>query len=249
MIVVAGLLLAPAATLPANRIEILRPAAGDEARLCVADGSWCARIAKEEGAPTILELASGSRAVSTELAPASPRGDADAANLALWPRRIVLGDGTSLVGVIDQQSTAYSGGGAWASQLTLYRVPADGAVRAVLTVPWEGGAMIRACFSEEDYRQRAGACHDEYSFSASLSLAPGSGAGPAVLRYRTRATSYPGAVSRSADSLAGKRLRQRDLKRVVDPDCSVTRLLRIDPASGDYVPDSPLPDCGDYTVP
>ena len=95
MIVVAGLLLAPAATLPANRIEILRPAAGDEARLCVADGSWCARIAKEEGAPTILELASGSRAVSTELAPASPRGDADAANLALWPRRIVL-DGMPL---------------------------------------------------------------------------------------------------------------------------------------------------------
>ena len=245
VIMAAGLLLAPAAAVPADRIEVLRPAAGDETRLCGADGSWCARIAAGEGVPTVLELSSG----RIELAPVAPRGDADRANLALWPRRIVLGDGTSLVGVIDQQSTAYSGGGAWASQLTLYRVPADGAVRAVLTVPWEGGAMIRACFSEADYRQRAGACHDEYSFSASLSLVPGNGAGPAVLRYRTRATSYPGAVSRSADSLAGKRLRQRDLKRVVDPDCSVTRLLRIDPASGSYVPDGPLPDCADYTVP
>ncbi|MNW17228.1 hypothetical protein D3C71_2163380 [compost metagenome] len=70
-----------------------------------------------------------------------------------------------------------------------------------------------------------------------------------MLRYRSKATSFPGRVSRSRDSLAARPLRQRDLVTVTDPQCSYQRLYRFTPQAGTYVPDAPVPDCSNYTVP
>ncbi len=56
-------------------------------------------------------------------------------------------------------------------------------------------------FSEQDMKQRAGACHDEYGFSARLGLDPVAEGMP-VLRYQTVATRFPAGVSRFEDSLA-----------------------------------------------
>ena len=56
-------------------------------------------------------------------------------------------------------------------------------------------------------------------------------------------------MSRNEDSLAKPPLKPKDLVKVVDAECSVRRVFTFDPATKAYVPDAPLPDCGDYTVP
>ena len=135
-----------------------------------------------------------------------------------------------LVGGIVKFSTMYSGGGADASTLQLARVrhlQDDIQVDDdVLTVPWLGNAMIRACFSEQDIKQRAGACHDEYGFSAKLALDTVAEGMP-VLRYQTVATRYPAGVSRFEDSLAKGPLKKKDLRSEQDPACTYTRLFRF----------------------
>ena len=155
-----------------------------------------------------------------------------------------------LVGGIVSFSSMYSGGGADASTLQLARVrhlQDDIQVDDdVLTVPWQGNASIRACFSEQDARQRAGACHDEYSFSAKLGLDPAAQAMP-VLRYQTVATRFPAGASRFEDSLAKGPLKKKDLRTEQDPACSYTRLFRF--SEGMFHPDQALPDCAGYTEP
>lgn len=166
----------------------------------------------------------------------------------LWPN-LIRWDGGVLAGVETAVRAMYSGGGASSSTLHLIAfLPGQPPLR-VLSVPYNASVLIRACFSERDMKQRAGACHDEYSFAASLLTSGTSVAGLPVLRYRSKATSFPGRVSRSQDSLAGRPLRQRDIVTVTDPRCSYQRQYRFDPQARSYLPDKPLPDCSDYTVP
>ncbi len=186
--------------------------------------------------------------------------------LSLWPWIVRLAPGMGsdetvtdpqqrtrqnvLVGGIVTFSTMYSGGGADASTLQLARVrhlQDDIQVDDdVLTLPWRGNAMIRACFSEQDSKQRAGACHDEYSFSAKLALDP-AGQGMPVLRYQTVATRFPAGVSRFEDSLAKGPLKKKDLRTEQDPACTYTRLFHF--REGMFHPDQALPDCAGYTEP
>lgn len=149
-----------------------------------------------------------------------------------------------------ESRSIYSGGGGQATELRLYRLDADGEAGAalVLTVPIQGSLMIRACFSEEDMTQRAGACHDEYSFAATLTASDAADAMP-VLTYETTATAYPRGASRSEDSLEKPPLKPADLVTARDPKCSFTRQFTFNAKAGEYQPDSPLPDCSDYTVP
>jgi hypothetical protein len=137
-------------------------------------------------------------------------------------------------------------------RLVLVKVDAGPASEAafaeVLSVPLSGSAMIRACFSEADVKQRLEACHDEYSFSATLALHDAEwSADLPPLTYETEATSFPGPVSRSADSLANPPLTEKDLVTVVNEACSYRRILRFDPAIGRYQFDSPVPECSDFT--
>src|SRR3546814_20543862 len=81
------------------------------------------------------------------------------------------------------------------SQLHLLEL--DGAPAApalggeVLVVPWEASLMIRACFSEEDMKDRLEACHDEYDFGATFAVASiGGGAFP-TLSHHVVATAFP----------------------------------------------------------
>ncbi len=242
---------AAVAALPADRIEKLTQDPKGGELLCAGGRSWCATISEREGEPRAVVISEGKRTLRIDLPASAPAEGFDDRAYQLWPARIRFGSqGDYLIGVIDEHRTMYSGGGAHSGTLTLYHVTAaDGSFRDVLSVPWDSGAMIRACFSEKDYRQRAGACHDEYDYSASLEVA-GAGAGsPPPLRYRARATSYPGRVSRSEDSLAGKPLRKRDLVRAVDPECSFSRQLSYDAATGSYTMNQSLPACEDYLQP
>ncbi|MDT3487125.1 hypothetical protein [Stenotrophomonas maltophilia] len=236
---------------------------------CTRDGNWCVRVqpVSEEGdRPTMLEVLEKvqdqgklhSYHVSIDVPQES--------ELKLWPWIVRLAPGVGsdepvtdpqqrarqnvLVGGIVTFNAMYSGGGADASTLQLARVrhlQDDIQVDDdVLTLPWLGNAMIRACFSEQDSKQRAGACHDEYGFSAKLALDV-AGQGMPVLRYQTVATRFPAGVSRFEDSLAKGPLKKKDLRTEQDPACTYTRLFRF--SDGVFLPDQPLPDCAGYTEP
>lgn len=166
----------------------------------------------------------------------------------LWPQLIRF-EGGILAGVETQEHTMYSGGGASSTTLHLIAFLPGQPPFEVLSVPQSANVMIRACFSERDMKKRAGACHDEYTFDATITLTGASAAGMPVLRYRSEATSFPGPVSRSKDSLAGRPLRKRDIVTVTDPQCSYQRLYRFVPKARTYIPDTPPPECSDYTVP
>ncbi|WP_156455138.1 hypothetical protein [Janthinobacterium sp. B9-8] len=152
----------------------------------------------------------------------------------LWPKLIRF-EGGILAGVETQVRTMYSGGGASSSTLHLIAFLPGQAPFKVLSVPQSASVMIRACFSEHDMKQRAGACHDEYSFNGSLALTGASVAAMPVLRYRSKATTFPGPVSRSKDSLAGRPLHKRDIITVTDPQCSYQRLYHFEPTARAYV--------------
>jgi hypothetical protein len=166
----------------------------------------------------------------------------------LWPNLIRFKGGI-LAGVKTQEHTMYSGGGANSTTLHLIAFLPGQPPFKVLSVPQNAYVMIRACFSERDMKQRAEACHDEYSFDASLALTGKSAAGLPILRYRSKATSFPGKVSRYGGLLTKLPLRKRDLVTVTDPQCSYQRLYRFAPEIRSYVADTPPPDCSDYTVP
>ncbi|WP_421567286.1 hypothetical protein [Stenotrophomonas sp. PD6] len=234
--------------------------------LCTADHLWCVRTARQgdEGAAQleVAQQVAGEATPRFRYVPLLTAGD-EVRNYRPWPYLVRMTPGIGapqpprdpqqaalenvLVGVVGETNTMYSGGGASASQLSLSRIyhEDDGIqIDSVLTVPSDGNAMIRACFSEKDMQQRAGACHDEYSFSADLTLAP-DGEGMPVLRYTTRATRYPAGVSRERDSLAMGRLTRKDLRTETDRTCSFQRTLRF--SGQGYQPDAPLPQCSEFT--
>ncbi|MBC2670748.1 hypothetical protein ACFOON_12825 [Novosphingobium piscinae] len=230
-----------------NRITALPPEPDAAGRHCTASGDWCVALGFEDEAIVATVTTPATGASHRIVLPDPPHDSGfDHSELTVWPVLIRLGGGGEMFGVITEERAMLSGGGASAARLSLYRAAGDGPAEPAIDLPWDANALIRACFSEKDVRQRRGACHDEYGYAASLELAPGGTPGAPVLRYRALATSYPGAVSRGADSLAARPLRKGDLVRVTDPACTFTRLLRFDPATGRFTPEAPLPDCSDY---
>lgn len=236
---------------------------------CTRDSNWCVRVqpvAEEGDRPTLLEVLEKGPGQGKPHTYHVSIDVSQESELSLWPWIVRLAPGVGsdetvtdpqqrtrqnvLVGGIVTFSTMYSGGGADASTLQLARVrhlQDDIQVDDdVLTVPWLGNAMIRACFSEQDSKQRAGACHDEYGFSAKLALDP-AGQGMPVLRYQTVATRFPAGASRFEDSLAKGPLKKKDLRTEQDPACTYTRLFHF--REGMFHPDQALPDCAGYTEP
>lgn len=219
--------------------------AGD---VCSADRAWCAAMKHTEGQTPEQRLVVSSGGTLQEIAlPPLPRNlGFDDSSYRPWQSRVVFGPGGQLlIGVIRMDSTMYSGGGGYASRLLLYHLGPGAAPRLVADLDWQAGELIRACFSEEDVAARAGACHDEYATKVTLEPAGIDPAGMPMLRYAAVSTSFPGPVSRDRDSLDRPPLKEEDLVTVEDPECSFTRVLAFDPASGTYRPDQPLPPCGE----
>ncbi|WP_404336503.1 hypothetical protein AB2M62_19475 [Sphingomonas sp. MMS12-HWE2-04] len=246
-------LLSPAALAAQNaagdREVALVPRNADQAALCTADRRWCVELVPAEGdGPPVPLVRAGDAATPAD---APPSDSSEDETYAVWPRLILLKDGGFLAGVETRTSTSYSGGGGSATALGLFRVAADGQPggKPVLEVPLRASLMIRACFDEKDMKQRRGACHDEYRFSGTLTLAGEAAGGLPGLAYVAEAEAYPRGVSRSADSTTMARLKQSDLVYARDPACSFSRHFRFDAAAGVFRPDTALPDCSDYTVP
>ena len=202
-----------------------------------------------DGTPLSLTLSGGPHDLADTVYQLTALSSADSESPPeLWPQLIRF-EGGILAGVRTQVVTGYSGGGASATTLHLIAFQPGQPPFEVLSVPEHANVMIRACFSERDMEQRAGACHDEYNFEATLVPIGSSAAGMPVLRYRSTATSFPGPVSRYRDSLAARPLRKSDIVTVTNSRCSYERLYRFAQESRAYVPDTPLPECSDYTVP
>lgn len=218
-----------------NRMEALTQA-GD--RWCTGDGAWCASL--------LAEAIVGVRNhhVNTTFS-AAPINEGD--RLALWPNVIRVGDNSALVGVTTTDEEMYSGGSGRASHLTLYEVSGVAAHEAI-TMPLGGAADIRACFDEGDEHQRAGACQDLYQFVTRVGLDESVTNGAPRIVLETAAGSYPGRVTRHADSLEAPALEPSELVWAHDETCSYRRVFNRG-ADGLYAPDQPLPACSDYLEP
>jgi hypothetical protein len=225
-----------------------------DGRQCLPDGSLCLTVpVGEEGAGSAALVVASPAVddVATLDLPVLP----DGSTAELWPNLIALGGGGDrryLAGILARQNAMYSGGGGSAARLHLYELDAEpgstGLGAELLDVVWDGSLMIRACFSEEDMRDRLEACHDQYDFAATLSGASGEDATWPTLTYRGVATTFPRTSRRSEDNSAVK-LKPADLVRAEDPVCTYARTLRYNAATGRYEMDRPAPDCSDYTTP
>lgn len=200
---------------------------------CSADGAWCI------DATGIITGGDGvQRAITTSIR--------DTEDQTPWPWIIRLADGNrALVGQTYRNSDMYSGGGAWETWLTLYEVSAGSdEAKPVVSVMLNGTASIRACFDEDDMRERFEACADEYSFGGAINLDDANAGGAPRLIYTTRASTYPGRRSRTTDSADTPPASQADLVWAVDETCTYRRVFTAG-AEG-YTPDQPVPECSDY---
>ncbi len=212
-------------------------------RHCAAGRTWCAELRSDDSGGWALELVEGAgppRRIALS-------GEPESESFALWPHLVREAGGAVLVGVERTYRTGFSGGGASRTALLLVRAePGQGPLALVLDLPLRGSAMVRACFAEADERARAGACHDEYALAGTVRLDPETRAGPPRFVLTASARTYPGRRSRLEEAPASQQLRASDLVWANDPACTYRRSLALDPASGRYRPDQPLPACETY---
>lgn len=209
---------------------------------CSADALWCVRGGEHEW----------SVVHGAEVSALPVSGDGD---VSVWPILIrTTADGAVHVGLVQSIQQMYSGGGASSAHVTIYEVtPTNPGIRAhaAATLPLSGSADIRACFDEDDEQQRARACSDQYTFVTRVSLDETVSQGAPRIVLETAAASYPGRMTRGADSLAAPPLQESDLVWARDETCTYRRVFSRTgaPLAGAYIPDAPLPPCTDYLEP
>lgn len=214
----------------------------DQGLLCTDDGEICIYNGLEPG---VLTITRGDR----EIANWSPDNEDGNLSFEPMPALIRLADGRLLVGALATHHTSYSGGGGSATDQVLALVEPGKAIKNVLTVPEGGNLAIRACFSERDYKHRAGACDAEFRFSGTLTVVRSTAARLPTLSFRLEASHFPRGASRYDDSTTGSALHKGDLKWEEDTRCTFERSFHFDAALGKYQPDAALPDCSEYTEP
>jgi hypothetical protein len=246
----------PAAAAPDSVVIAL--VAGEGERKCLPDKSLCLDLPGSAEADGGLVLTAPTRADARDLP--LPFGRDDGQSFGLWPYLIAVPSHDDapadarqyLMGIVVSYTTMYSGGGGNGSRLHLLRLdttPSNTRIGdEVLDVVWDSSLMIRACFSEQDMKDRREACHDDYSFTGTLSAGPIEAGELPVLAYGAVATAYPRGARRSGDN-SGLRLKAGDLVHEKDPECSYDRTLRYNPATSRYEMDRPAPECSDYTTP
>ncbi|MEB3753898.1 hypothetical protein [Acinetobacter sp. MD2(2019)] len=80
----------------------------------------------------------------------------------IFPRLFPMQANRYAVAMIDTTTEMYSGGGANIERASFYELEADGHTRQFIQdYPFYFYRMIRACFSEDDFKVSKGQCHDE----------------------------------------------------------------------------------------
>lgn len=219
----------PIADAAGNRMEAL--GAPGPNGVCTQDGVWCVL---QDG-----EVRNGAASAGRLPPPAE--------GVSLWPVIVRAADNqTALLGVVRTQSQMYSGGDGSAGHLTLIQI-GGGAAREAGSLPLGGVINIRACFDEEDQRNRQGACSDQYWLVSRVALDETSTDAPRFT-LRTEAATFPGRLSRGEDSTQKPPLQQSDLVWTRDETCSFERTYARG-GDGIYAPNEALPACADYLEP
>lgn len=120
------------------------------------------------------------------------------APLSLAPALYPLAEGQWAVAVLQLASESYSGGGA--SFRTASFVPLDGGAAVHKDIPFSCSRMVRACFSEKEYKTSKH-CHDESWGSLRIAYAYAEAAkpgGPYDWRYTWLQSEWPQDQPRSA---------------------------------------------------
>lgn len=233
------------------------PVDRNEPPVCTADRAYCFAFRQNANAGFDLVLDPKRDGAEPKVLASAEVDRED--DVSLWPQLIRypmisdVGENREafLVGLQIRRSTMYSGGGASSTQRRLFRVvfvfENDPLSNEVFAMPIDANKMIRACFSEQDYKDRRGACHDEYTFDATLTPVPGSAGPDPIFKLSVHATTAPGHVSLNEDSTRGK-LKRSDLGIEDDVECTYTRTLMLNPATDRYEFDRPGPDCSEFTV-
>lgn len=252
------LLIAAAAPAAAPDPVVIALVAGEGDRKCLPGKDLCLDLSGAKAGDGGLVLTAPGAGEADDLALPFARDDGQ--TLDLWPNLIAVPspEGVApdarqyLMGILVGMSTMYSGGGGNGSRLHLLRLdttPSNARLGGeVLDIVWDSSLMIRACFSEQDMKNRLEACHDEYSFTGTLAAAAPDGGELPALTLRTAATAYPQTSRRTEDN-SNIKLKKSDLTHWKDPECSYTRLLHYNPATTRYEMDRPAPDCSVYTTP
>ncbi len=241
--------------------------------LCTADSDWCFALSRQEETDSLqLTLFNGRDSGTRDARRAAETwifdtgvvvDDGEEFHRKLWPYAIrqmmVGGDGaepseTLSIGIISSISTMYSGGGGQAEVVAIYRVPirTEGTPPLVelLSLPLNTSLLIRACFSDKDYENRRGACHDQYDYNATITLSPKQDRlGLARLVYRAKTVTVPGSSRRLTDNSRNRKLSAADILPRTNAKCTYQRIVAFNPTTKQYEFDRPGPDCSEYTVP
>ncbi len=229
----------PSVTPPKGFIALVAaPEKDTPNRLCTTDRGWC--VVPPEAEDGNLYVDKGTTGESFWSPP-----EGDGSSYELVPAIAPLKAGGALLLMQARRRAAYSGGGGEFADWVVLHVAKEGPVTRVLTATASGSLMIRACFSEKDMKQRAGACHDEYEMAGTLELNDDGSQEP-PLAFMTKATFFPRGIRRDADSLSLPPLKKSDLAWQRDATCSYRRTFTYRVSQRQYAPDLPLPDCSQY---
>ncbi|WP_288401419.1 hypothetical protein [Acinetobacter modestus] len=111
----------------------------------------------------------------------------------IFPKLFPMTENRYAIAQIDTFSEMYSGGGAGIERASFYELKDSGQThRFIENYPFSFNRMIRACFSEQEYKSSQGKCHDEDSLS--LDIRP---IKPMLWQFRYR---YSSEVSPASDS-------------------------------------------------
>lgn len=237
-------LLLPFAALSAgaDEIEALRQS-NDGVTLCDRSGQWCMRTDPRHG-PMLLN--------DTDAEPLMNAAELSEAGTArIWPHLIPIDRNRAIIGIQQSKAGGYSGGGFNVDHLKLYSVTAGEprAVAPVLDIPISAELSIRACFSTDDVEKRHGFCHDEYSYDGRIQATGRKTYDVPDLLLRTTASRRPAGISRLAETKLVAPLTEEQIAGRGDAECSFSAVFSWDLDSASYRPESPIPDCSEFTQP
>ncbi|MBJ9986283.1 hypothetical protein IAE19_12660 [Acinetobacter sp. S40] len=87
----------------------------------------------------------------------------------IFPKLFLMTQTRYAIAMISPFSEMYSGGGANIERASFYELLDNGKTNRFITdYPFSFSRMIRACFSEQDYEQSKGKCHDEDGLSLDI---------------------------------------------------------------------------------
>lgn len=129
----------------------------------------------------------------------------------IFPKLFPMTESRYAIAIIERSSEMYSGGGAGMERASFYELKDSGQThRFIEHYPFSFNRMIRACFSEQEYKSSQGKCHDEDRLS--LDIRP---IKPMLWQFRYRYSLDVSPVSDSGEkSFKGSRNLNIDLNKV-----------------------------------